>query len=72
MRNIVEHKGITWVDIQDPTKEDLEYLRESFQLHPVVLEQIIPPSWSTKVEQFSSHLFLAFFLPVYSKERKET
>jgi len=60
------------VDIQDPTKEDVEYLRENFQLHPVVLEQIIPPSWSTKVEQFSSHLFLAFFLPVYSKERKET
>lgn len=72
MRNIVEHNGITWVDIQDPSKEDVEYLRENFQPHPVVLEQIIPPSWSTRVEQFASNLFLILFLPVYSKERKET
>ena len=56
MRNIVEHGGITWVDIQDPTEEDVEYLRENFQLHPMVLEQIIPPSWSTKTEQFGAIL----------------
>ena len=72
MRNIIEHGGITWVDIQDPTKEDVEYLRESFHLHPVVLEQIIPPSWGTRVEQFASNLFLVLFFPIYSKERKET
>ena len=72
MRNIIEHHGITWVDIQDPTKEDVDYLREEFQLHPMVLEQIIPPSWGTRVEQFASTLFLVLFLPVYSKERKET
>jgi len=72
MRNIVEHKGITWVDIQDPTKEDIEYLRETFQLHPVVLDQIIPPSWGTRTEQFASNLFLVLYFPIYSKERKET
>ena len=32
MRNIIEHNEITWVDIQDPTKEDTEYLRETFHL----------------------------------------
>ena len=72
MRNIIEYNGITWVDIQDPTKEDVEYLRENFQLHPVVLEQVIPPSWSTRAERFASNLFLVLFFPVYSKERKET
>ena len=72
MRNIIKHEGITWVDIQDPTKEDVEYLRETFQLHPVVLEQIIPPSWGTRTEQFASNLFLVLFFPIYSKERKET
>ena len=72
MRNIVKHKSITWVDIQDPTKEDVEYLKETFQLHPVVLQQIIPPAWTTKVEHFTSHLFLVLFVPNYNKERKAT
>jgi len=72
MRNIIQHQGITWVDIQDPAKEDVEYLRKNFQLHPVVLEQIIPPSWGTRAERFTSNLFLVLFFPTYSKERKET
>lgn len=50
----------------------MEYLKGNFALHPVVIEQIIPPSWSTKTEQFGSTLFLVLFFPVYSKERKET
>ena len=72
MRNIVEHKGITRVDIQGPTTEDVEYLKTTFQLHPMVLQQIIPPSWTTKVEHFTSHLFLVLFVPNYNKERKAT
>jgi len=60
------------VDIQNPAKEDVEYLRKNFQLHPVVLEQIIPPSWGTRTERFASNLFLVLFFPIYSKERKET
>tara|TARA_Y100000310_G_scaffold341849_1_gene442450 strand:- start:7060 stop:7974 length:915 start_codon:yes stop_codon:yes gene_type:complete len=72
MRNIIEYQGVTWVDIQNPTKEDVEYLRKNFEFHPLVLDRVLPPSWSTTVEHFTSHLFLALFFPIYSKERKET
>lgn len=72
MRNIVEHKGITWVDIQDPAPEDVEYLKETFGLHPIASGQLIPPSWTTKVEHFGSHLFLVLFVPNYNKQRKAT
>ncbi|MDA1337193.1 MAG: magnesium transporter CorA family protein [bacterium] len=72
MRNIIEHKGVTWVDVQNPTKEDVEYLGKNFALHPIASEQLIPPSWTTKVEHFTTHLFLVLFVPNYSKERKAT
>jgi magnesium transporter len=72
MRNIVEHQGITWVDIQDPVKEDVEYLKENFTLHPMASNQLIPPSWTTKVEHFVSHLFLVLFVPNYNKQSKAT
>jgi magnesium transporter len=72
MQNIVKRGDFIWVDIQNPTKEDIEYLKGNFALHPMVLDQIIPPSWATKVEQLESTLFLVLFFPVYNKEKKET
>lgn len=72
MRNVVEHKGITWVDIQDPAPEDVEYLKETFTLHPIASGQLIPPSWTTKAENFTSHLFLVLFVPNYNKQQKAT
>ena len=72
MRTILKSLGVTWIDIQDPQTEDIEYLRKDFHFHPLVLEQIIPPSWSTKVETFSDHLLLILSFPSYNKEKRES
>lgn len=72
MRTIIEHQGVTWIDIQSPQKEDVEYLQKEFNFHPLALGQIIPPSWSTKVEVFPNHLLLILFFPVYNKEKRES
>ncbi len=72
MRNILTGPSVTWIDIQDPQKEDVEYLQKEFTFHPLALDQIIPPSWSTKVEVFPSHLLLILFLPSYNKEKRES
>lgn len=72
MRTILKTPSVTWIDIQDPKKEDTEYLKNDFHFHPLVLEQIIPPSWSTKVEVFSDHLLLILSFPSYNKEKRES
>lgn len=72
MRNILKGPSVTWIDIQDPQKEDVEYLQKEFNFHPLALDQLIPPSWSTKVEVFPNHLFLILFFPVYNKEKRES
>jgi magnesium transporter len=72
MRTILKGLSITWIDIQDPQKEDAEYLQKEFNFHPLALDQLIPPSWSTKVEIFPSHLLLILFFPSYNKERRES
>ena len=71
MRSIIEHGGTTWIDIQDPAPADIEYLRKRVSFHPLVFEQISPPSWGTRVDVFPGHLFLVLFVPVYNKERQE-
>ncbi len=72
MRTLIKGPKVTWVDIQNPTEEDVEFLRETYSLHPVILKEIIPPSWRAKVEVFPSYLFLVLHHPAYSKETKKT
>jgi magnesium transporter len=64
--------SVTWIDIQNPQKEDIEYLQKEFNFHHLVLDQLIPPSWSTKVEAFPDHLLLILFFPSYNREKRES
>lgn len=43
MRNIIKGPKVTWVDIKDPTEKDIKYLKREFNLHPLVLGELIPP-----------------------------
>jgi len=72
MRTIVKGPKVTWVDIQNPTEEDVEYLRETYSFHPLVLQGIIPPGWRTKVDKFSNYLFFFYYYPTYSKSHRHT
>jgi magnesium transporter len=72
MRKVVKGPKMTWVDIQDPTQEDIEYLKETYGFHPMVLGELIPHAWRTKVERFPSYLFFIWYYPVYSKQHRHT
>ncbi len=72
MHKIIQGPSVQWVDIHNPSKEDIQYLKENFAFHPLVLEELIPQVWRTKVEMFPTHLFLVIHYPLYNVERKET
>lgn len=72
MKFVIKSKNVTWVDIKNPTEEDIKYLKREFNLHPLVLGELIPPSHRPKVESYKKYLFMVFHYPVYSKEKRET
>jgi magnesium transporter len=72
MRKIIKGPKITWVDIQDPTLEDIEYLKQNFKFHPLILGELIPPGHRPKVERYKNYLFMILYYPVHSKEKRET
>ena len=72
MRKIIKGPKVIWVDIQDPTEKDIKYLKREFNLHPLVLGELIPPGNRPKVESYKNYLFMIIHYPVYSKERRET
>ena len=72
MRNIIKGPKLTWIDIKDPNQDDIKFLKEKFNLHPLVLEELLTPSHRPKVERYPNYLYMIFYYPIYNKETRET
>lgn len=72
MKKIIKGQKVKWIDIQKPTKKDLNFLRKKFNIHPLVLDELVNPGHRPKVEHHKDYIFLILYYPVYSKEERET
>ena len=55
---LADPHSFVWLDVVDPTDEDLERLRREFDLHPLVIEDLRHQHQRAKVELFHDHVFI--------------
>ena len=65
---IIRSKNLIWIDIKNPSEEDILWLRRHYNLHPLVLKEILPPIDYPKIENFDDYLFIVLFYPFFDKE----
>ena len=65
--DVVDDKGIVWVDIVDATEDDLACVQEEFSLHPLAMEDIRERHQRPKIETYPDHSFLV----AYTGDRDE-
>jgi len=68
----ISHNGIIWIDIKNPQKQDIEYLASCYNIHQIILNEIIPPSYRSKVEKFDHSLYLVLYFPVFLRNEEKT
>jgi magnesium transporter len=51
-------QSVLWIDIIDPTDDELEKLKKVFGLHPLAVEDMCNDYQRPKVEEYTDHLFL--------------
>jgi magnesium transporter len=61
---------ITWIDITDPSKADIEEIKKIHQFHPIILDELLQVSARSRVENYDDYLFLTYHLPVYDPIQK--
>jgi magnesium transporter len=66
----IKIKNLTWIDVVDPKKEDIEYLKQSFDFHPVVLSELTIPTLRPKVENYDHYLYMVLHFPIYHPKEK--
>ncbi len=52
--------------MESPNKADIAKVREDFDVHSIVAEEVLTPSLRPKVDVYSSHVYLVLHFPVYS------
>ena len=72
MYQIIKSKSLTWIDIKNPDENDLDWVKKSFKLHPLVLDELLPKLDYPRIENFGDYLFIVLFYPFFDKNTKTT
>ncbi len=68
---MIHAKGkVTWIDMQDPTKEDLGWLKKKFRFHRLIIDELKEFSARSRVEAYDGYLYLIYHFPVYDPVEK--
>ncbi len=64
----IEFDNLTWLNIINPTKADIEFLRQQYGFHPLVLEDCLSDVQRSKMDDYEEYLFLVLHFPRYHKD----
>lgn len=68
----VEFKNVSWIDFSDPGADDVMYLQENFNIHPLAIEEFVTPTIRPKATQYDGCLFLTIHIPLFDTETRTT
>jgi magnesium transporter len=69
IQHFIEHAGLEWIDFTFPGREQVEYLRERFDFHPLNLEDVVSKIQRPKIDENDDpeYLFLVLHFPVFNE-----
>ncbi len=59
------YKAITWVDSENPTKDEARQMMEEFNLSPEVAQDILLPTFKDKISPFKDYIYLVLHFPAF-------
>jgi magnesium transporter len=63
---------LTWVYIEKPTMQDVDYLARHFSFNLLNLDDVLSRVQRPKIDEYPDHLFIVLHFPVYNKENRVT
>lgn len=63
---IQKHNDITWVDIENPSRKEINRLAEEYLFHPLHLEASLLKGQLPQIEKENQYLFLLLHVPSYN------
>lgn len=63
---IIKSPNITWLDIKDPSAKELQYLAETYNIHPLIIKGIEGPTIRSHAEDYNGYVYVVLHFPVFN------
>src|SRR3954463_16818157 len=64
---VLEHRGLRWINIERPGPVDRAWLEEHFDFHPLDYEDVASRNQRPKIDEYPDYLFIGLQFPVFDK-----
>jgi magnesium transporter len=65
----LEHAGLRWIHIEEPSTLERAWLEEHFELfHPLDLEDVMSRNQRPKIDEYPDYLFIVLHFPIFDKQ----
>lgn len=62
--------NLTWVNIDNPTRRECDYLIQHFPFHPLNLDDLLSRLPRPKIDEYKDHLFIVLHFPFWNREQQ--
>ena len=70
--NTIKHGNLSWMDIKNPKEQDIKKLKELFNFHPLIFEELTSPSQRPRAEEFDNCLYIVIHVPLFDRKNRIT
>lgn len=71
----IKFRGITWIDLESPTRSEVDDISRKYKIHPLVVVELTEPSQRSKVDLYKSYIYLILHFPTcqicFGEHKKE-
>lgn len=68
---IINLPNFRWINITNPSENEIEYLRSNFNFHPLDYEDVLSPVQRPKLDDYQDYIFMVLTFPFYDRAIKE-
>jgi len=61
---------LIWADIENPSKENMQFLRQHFHFHPLDIEDCLSIIERPKLDEYDDYFFLVLHIPYFIKQTR--
>jgi magnesium transporter len=65
---IIEYKGLKWIDIFTPTDDEMKILEKDYDFHPLIIEELKTPTFHPILESYQDYIFTILHFPNLDSE----
>lgn len=70
MKNLLKIGKVSWIHFENPKKSELLEIDQEYNLHEIILDDIVEYGVQDKIDTYDNHIFMVFHFPKYDEKQK--